>query len=196
MATQLDQSEIASLVAKHVTRVAELRLYALERQDAARHAAQLVSEALDKYRYEERLLAGYRALLAERDVSLTSVHGFTYPSALKAFQFFHDSSWGNDSTDSVAFAIGNTAVTVWIDHMIPECRISDAMETRFAVCRLCDGDPSRQFSEQSPTLREMVNERNLADEPPLLETDDPEVLMAFLREMAEREMAACLAESR
>jgi len=192
MASQLNSSEIASLVSKQVARVAEMRDFACNAQRRAYDAALMAEEATDGYHHELRMLAGYRAVMAEREMSVTSVHGHTYPSALRSFQFFHDSSWGNDSTDSVAFAIGNTPITVWVDHMLPECRTSDMLSARFVVCQLCDGDPSRQFSEKPPTLHEMVNERNISDAPPLLETDSPDELLTFLRDLAQRELASCL----
>lgn len=125
-------------------------------------------------------------------MSRTNVRGLTYPTALQSFQFFHDSSWGNDDTDSVAFAVGTTAITVWIDHEDRECSVADMMDHRFVVCRLCDPDPDRSFSKRPPTLQEMVNERQISDEPPLLETNDPHELLAFLSELARAEFSACL----
>lgn len=125
---------------------------------------------------------------------LTVERGYSYPAELADFTGFSDSSYGNDVTDSVVLAVGDRALTIWIDHADPAERHRDfgwdpaqpvsesnRSPARFVVCALVDGDPEREYSSAPPTLRDLLDERIIADGEPLLETDDPDALIAYLR---------------
>jgi hypothetical protein len=107
----------------------------------------------------------------------TSVRNHPYPAALRQFPRFTDTSWGNDVTDSVSFLVANRPITVWVEHTDkserstdwgwnPDSPVSGANRppARFVVC----------------ALEGSLDERIVADSEPLLETEDPDALMAFL----------------
>jgi hypothetical protein len=115
---------------------------------------------------------------------LTSVRGYPFPAALAEFALFADSSYGNDVTDSVVFVISGRPLTVWIDHADPAERhresgwspnvpVSETNQPppRFIVCALVE----------CATLQASLDERDIADSDPILETDDPAALLAYLR---------------
>jgi hypothetical protein len=110
----------------------------------------------------------------------TFVRDYTFPAALATFDGFADSSYGNDVTDSVVFSISGRLLTVWINHADPAERhrefgwsptlpisATNQPPPRFAVCELVAGST--------------LDERDIADGEPLLETDDPDALVAYLR---------------
>lgn len=139
--------------------------------------------------------------------SRTHVRNYSYPTIVETFgQHFYDSSYGNDVTDSITFALGDTGYTVWIDAESPLDRHGDfgfdhdqpispsnRPPSRFAVCRLeaptgiytslelADGRQAFPHGGDKPTIRDTLDERNLVDGPPMFETDDPDALVAFLR---------------
>lgn len=121
-------------------------------------------------------------------ISKTNVRGFAYPTAIKSLvQHFDDSSYGNDVTDSIVFAIGSECFIVWIDAVDqadrscewgwdPEEPVSKHNQPppRFAVCRL----------DACASIVETLEERNVASEEAILETDDPDALLAFVRSVS------------
>lgn len=128
---------------------------------------------------------------------LTLERGHSYPAELTEFAGFADSSYGNDVTDSVVLAVGDRAITVWVDHADPaerhrdfgwnpELPLSESNQPprRFVVCALVDGDPDRRHRTAAPTLQELLDEREISDGEPLMETDDPSELIAYLRTLS------------
>jgi hypothetical protein len=121
---------------------------------------------------------------------LTGVRGYPFPAALAEFALFADSSYGNDVTDSVVFAISGRPLTVWIDHADPAERhrefgwspsmpvsATNQPPSRFLVCALV----GNAAPHGPPSLQAVLDARDIADSEPLLETDDPDALIAYLR---------------
>lgn len=133
----------------------------------------------------------------------TSVRRHSYPAELGQFELFADSSWGNDITDSVVLVAGGRALTVWIDHETPSERSADYWDPdapisesnmpprRFIVCALVATLTAAEIATYGAmTVREILDDRQIADAPPLLETDDPDALLAFLRGLSQAELLA------
>lgn len=133
------------------------------------------------------------------NMRLTSARHYEYPAELATFPGFADSSYVNDVTDSVVLSSGQRALTVWIEHPDPAERSqeygwdpesprsqSNKPPSRFVVCALIDGDPAMEYRKQAPTMQDILNEREISDEEPLLETEDPEALIAFLKSLEAR----------
>lgn len=142
---------------------------------------------LEEKRSTDSVVVGF----AKTDALCTTlVRRFPYPRALSRLPLFYDSSYGNDTCDSVCFAIGEQALTVWIDAVDYADRSVDFWDPdaptttenkpppRFSVCRLVDGGGDWI---RTPTLKDLVDERQIADGPALFETDDPDALIAYLR---------------
>lgn len=149
-------------------------------------SGQRIELVTDDHAVEWRRMAGSE-IQCERcgkrqpiSVAHTSVRGHAYPGALRTFEKFTDASWGNDITDSVTLVASGRPLLVWVEHENPAERSTDF-----------GWDPGRPISDSNrPAARFTVcaldpkcdpDERQIADEEPLLETDDPDALIAFLR---------------
>lgn len=75
---------------------------------------------------------------------------------------FIDSSWHNDVSPS--FENYDLLIRIWVDYKDPELRETGAEGTRFCLCRLYDDEGCHYMT----------------DDPPLLETDDWDEVLAFV----------------
>ncbi len=110
-------------------------------------------------------------------MSRTSVRGLSYPTAVTTLDYFSDTSYGNDVTDSVVFAVDDVPYAIWIE----PARVLD----RSAEAR--DSDEGKRFNvwklEQSPdeSIEEALEDRTYADH--VFSTDDPAALVDHLAKM-------------
>lgn len=101
----------------------------------------------------------------------TRLQGFPYPAVIQTLPHFADISWGNDVTDSLSFVQGDNAYCLFIDSPNVAERSSETYG-RYALCLLVDAGTGR--------LQDTLAERDVSEAEPVLVTDDPDALIAFL----------------
>lgn len=120
----------------------------------------------------------------ESDMALTRVRGLPYPARVATCQHFTDTSWHNDLTDSVSFAIGDDAFTVWVEALDPRERSVDWGWTPTAPMRPSNAPPYRYtvhaLEKQEFSLSESVASHQLVDGEALVETDSAAELIEWV----------------
>lgn len=117
----------------------------------------------------------------------TRVRGFAYPAAIRSARLFADISWGNDVVDSVTF-VGrqdDAAYLVWIDAMQLDSRTQEWGWDPHAPVSAANMPPPRFAVHRLAWQGDVVStmDENIADDL-LLETDDPDALVAFVAGLA------------
>lgn len=119
----------------------------------------------------------------------TRVRGAEYPAPIAAYvEGFRDSSYGNDATDSITFAIGDVGYTVWINPTSLLQWADDAPTEWYSMYRLRDTNDGERMS-----IQDMLDARELdwqADS--IVETNDPAELLRVIAELKANENPAAM----
>lgn len=162
------------------------------------HAQQLLAEGMGPLELAERLAISsgvgsleYTHGFARIPMAVTSDRRHPYPAALRDRPCFVDTSWGNDVTESVSFALADRAATVWVEHPDPALRSEewagdrkpgDSPRDDFAGCHL--DAPARYMLCASEGPRNLTpdayHDHLPTSDVVLHSTEDPSDLLRFI----------------
>jgi hypothetical protein len=115
-------------------------------------------------------------------MALTSLRGCPYPASIRMLQSFADVSWGNDVLDSLTFAIGGAGYILFVDTESREGRTREWGYSPLLPVSDANSLPPRYALHSliwQGTLQDTLDD-HVADDDLLLETEDPDALVAFL----------------
>lgn len=112
----------------------------------------------------------------------TTMHGAMYPTELQQLtRHFRDSSWKNDVTASITFAVGEKPYTVWIQPMSPLRRFEEGPPALYELTEL------ERNKDDGETLEDALDRHQPDYEADTVDFDDPVDLLEYVRSMVGEE---------
>lgn len=117
-------------------------------------------------------------------MSRTSVRGAEYPDAIRSYVYgFRDSSWKNDTVDSITFAIAGVPYTIWINETSLLRWNDESPSEWYSMYRLVTEDNGEPLE-----VDDSLDNREIdMDADSLIETNDPAELLRFIADLAQAE---------
>lgn len=111
------------------------------------------------------------------DAAGDGFHGGSYPEVFRTLDYFRDSSWKNDVSASVTFAIAGKPYSLFFAPARVLSRNDEEEIYRYTLVEL--------NQEDGQDLEDTLDERDIGK--PVLETDDPRELVAWVEQQLEGE---------